>query len=195
MLEPLKGLARIRQLDGSQRLLEINTTQNPTRAEPCRWHGYGHSAALVRSQGLYFTVLYIIVYPNAFLATRYDFHMGPNPLDSPCPPPPITHISILPRLLHWNSSALPETNSPIINPNSPSTELKISMTRILTNLPLISPLFFPLPLHPPFLGQLGITHKLGSAASANAAPLPLIPTLTPHTRLHIPTVKPAQKRA
>jgi hypothetical protein len=39
------------------------------------------------------------------------------------------------------------------------------------------------------------TYKLGSAASASAAPLPLIPTDTPHTKLHIPTVNPDQNRA
>ena len=39
------------------------------------------------------------------------------------------------------------------------------------------------------------THRLGSAASARAAPLPLMPTDTPHTRLHMPTVNPDQNRA
>ncbi len=39
------------------------------------------------------------------------------------------------------------------------------------------------------------THKLGSAASASAALLPLIPTETPHIKLHMPTVRPDQKRA
>lgn len=34
-----------------------------------------------------------------------------------------------------------------------------------------------------------------SAASASAAPLPLMPTATPQTRLHAPTVKPAQNKA
>lgn len=43
-------------------------------------------------------------------------------------------------------------------------------------------------------GQL-LTYRLGSAASARAAPLPLMPTDTPQIRLHIPTVMPAQKRA
>jgi hypothetical protein len=32
------------------------------------------------------------------------------------------------------SKAFPPTNRPVIRPNSPRTELKISMTRILTNL-------------------------------------------------------------
>lgn len=41
----------------------------------------------------------------------------------------------------------------------------------------------------------GKSYSVGSAASARAAPLPLIPTATPHTRLHMPTVIPAQKRA
>ena len=40
-----------------------------------------------------------------------------------------------------------------------------------------------------------ISYKLGSAASASAALLPLIPTETPHTKLHSPTVMPAQNKA
>ena len=39
------------------------------------------------------------------------------------------------------------------------------------------------------------THKLASAASARAALLPLIPTETPHIRLHMPTVSPDQNSA
>jgi hypothetical protein len=39
------------------------------------------------------------------------------------------------------------------------------------------------------------TYSEGSAASARAAPLPLIPTVIPHTKLQPPTVMPAQKRA
>ncbi len=39
------------------------------------------------------------------------------------------------------------------------------------------------------------THSVGSAASANAAPLPLIPTARPQTKLHMPTIRPDQKRA
>ena len=35
---------------------------------------------------------------------------------------------------YLKSGALPDTSSPIMSPNSPSTELKISMTKILTNL-------------------------------------------------------------
>lgn len=38
-------------------------------------------------------------------------------------------------------------------------------------------------------------HKLGSAASARAALLPLIPTDTPQIRLHAPTSTPDQKMA
>lgn len=41
----------------------------------------------------------------------------------------------------------------------------------------------------------GDTYSEGSAASANAALLPLIPTETPQIKLHMPTVKPAQNRA
>ena len=87
----------------------------------------------------------------------------------------------------WNSKALEDSNNPMIKPNSPRTELKISITRILTKLQ----------------GTISNyerkdyleTHRLGSAASANAAPLPLIPTEIPQIRLHIPTVKPAQNNA
>lgn len=39
------------------------------------------------------------------------------------------------------------------------------------------------------------TYSVGSAASASAAPLPLMPTATPQTRLHMPTVRPDQNRA
>lgn len=39
------------------------------------------------------------------------------------------------------------------------------------------------------------TYSVGSAASANAAPLPLMPTATPQTRLHMPTVRPDQNSA
>jgi hypothetical protein len=45
------------------------------------------------------------------------------------------------------------------------------------------------------LDTTGHTYKLGSAASAKAAPLPLIPTEIPQIRLHIPTVIPPQKTA
>ncbi len=99
-----------------------------------------------------------------------------NPNDSP-----LVYTSML-----LKSAALLETSSPIIKPNRPSTELKISMTRILTNLHRISPVFGM---------QESITHKVGSAASANAAPLPLMPTDTPQIKLHNPTVKPAQNTA
>lgn len=44
-----------------------------------------------------------------------------------------------PRVIHYPlpsiELALLETSRPIIRPNKPSTELKISMTKILTNLP------------------------------------------------------------
>jgi multidrug resistance efflux pump len=40
-----------------------------------------------------------------------------------------------------------------------------------------------------------VAYRPGSAASASAALLPLIPTDTPQMRLHMPTVKPAQNRA
>ena len=40
-----------------------------------------------------------------------------------------------------------------------------------------------------------LTNRLGSAASARAAVEPVIPTDTPHRRLHIPTVNPPQKIA
>lgn len=39
------------------------------------------------------------------------------------------------------------------------------------------------------------TYKLGSAASANAALLPLIPTDTPHIKLQAPTISPLQNIA
>jgi hypothetical protein len=75
----------------------------------------------------------------------------------------------------------------MIRPKRPRTELKISMTRIFTNLSLVSRYYN---------GQAGTkAHKLGSAASANAALLPLIPTLTPQIKLHIPTVNPDQNSA
>ena len=43
--------------------------------------------------------------------------------------------------------------------------------------------------------QRSRTYSEGSAASANAALLPLIPTETPQTRLQMPTVSPAQNSA
>ena len=57
-----------------------------------------------------------------------------------------------------------------INPNSPITDAKISTIKTLTN-------------------------SVGSAASASAALLPTIPTLTPHAKLHNPTVNPDQNSA
>lgn len=44
-------------------------------------------------------------------------------------------------------------------------------------------------------GQIHSTYSEGSAASANAALLPLMPTETPQIKLHMPTVSPAQKSA
>ena len=78
-----------------------------------------------------------------------------------------------------------------MSPNNPKTELKISITSTLTNLGKEGqqPLAYVL-----FIGKV-FTHRLGSAASASAALLPLIPTETPQMRLHMPTVMPAQKSA
>lgn len=78
----------------------------------------------------------------------------------------------------------------MISPNNPKTELKISITSTLTNLDLKVSKEFSVVLMKCFLA-----HKVGSAASASAALLPLIPTETPHIKLHIPTVRPDQKRA
>ena len=91
---------------------------------------------------------------------------------------------------YWNPGAFPDTSRPIINPNSPKTELNISITSILTNLG-ITVSFNELRK----ANLYCLTYKLGSAASASAALLPLMPTETPHIRLHIPTVNPDQKRA
>ena len=74
-----------------------------------------------------------------------------------------------------------------MSPKSPRMELKISMTRILTNLDSVS-IGKPLNVN-------AYPYSEGSAASARAALLPLIPTDTPQTKLHIPTVIPAQNRA
>jgi hypothetical protein len=57
-----------------------------------------------------------------------------------------------------------------INPNNPITDAKISTINTLTN-------------------------NVGSAASARAALLPTIPTLTPHAKSHSQTVSPAQNIA
>ena len=86
------------------------------------------------------------------------------------------------------SGAFPDTSSPMISPKSPNTELNISMTSTLTKLCDVS-IRYSNP------SKLGYTYRLGSAASANAALLPLIPTETPHIRLHIPTVIPDQNNA
>lgn len=76
----------------------------------------------------------------------------------------------------------------MINPNSPRTELKISMTSTLTNLR-------PVSTYVRSLSRYNETYKVESAASAKAALLPLMPTDTPQMRLHIPTVTPDQNRA
>ena len=91
---------------------------------------------------------------------------------------------------YWKPCAFPDTSRPIINPNSPRTELNISITSTLTNLGVIVSFktFRRAKLQ-------CLTYKLGSAASASAALLPLIPTETPHIRLHIPTVNPDQNSA
>jgi len=60
--------------------------------------------------------------------------------------------------------------NPPINPNNPKMLPNTSTTKILTN-------------------------RSGSAASARAAVDPVIPTQTPHRRLHAPTVSPPQKSA
>lgn len=76
-----------------------------------------------------------------------------------------------------------------MSPNKPSTELKISITRIFTNLDKI------VNTSDLYLSRLEPSYKDGSAASARAAPLPLMPTEIPHIRLHIPTVSPDQNNA
>lgn len=40
-----------------------------------------------------------------------------------------------------------------------------------------------------------LTKRFGSAASARAAVEPVMPTETPHRRLHAPTMRPPQKMA
>ena len=87
---------------------------------------------------------------------------------------------------HLKSLALPDTSSPTISPNSPSTELKISMTSTLTKLDIS---------HGPQKRDKPPTHSDGSAASATAALLPLMPTATPQIRFAMPTVRPPQKMA
>lgn len=89
-----------------------------------------------------------------------------------------------------------------MRPNSPRTELKISMTSTFTNLDtdtsvsvMLSGLVLEEKKKKKNLPTLLETYRLGSAASARAALLPLIPTETPHIRLHVPTVKPAQNKA
>ena len=76
----------------------------------------------------------------------------------------------------------------MIRPKRPRIELKISMTRIFTNLrSLVSMKGASESANAPY--------KPGSAASASAALLPLIPTDMPQMRLHMPTVNPAQNNA
>lgn len=66
-----------------------------------------------------------------------------------------------------NSFAFPVISKPMINPNKPKTEPKISMTSILTK-------------------------REESAASLIAAVDPVIPTATPQIKFDNPTVTPAQ---
>lgn len=69
-----------------------------------------------------------------------------------------------------NSQRTLTVNSPIISPNKPNTEPKISMTKTLTK-------------------------SCGSCASASAALEPVMPTQMPQRRLQMPTVRPPQKMA
>lgn len=69
-----------------------------------------------------------------------------------------------------NTGALPVCNNPTINPKRPIAEAKISITNIFTN-------------------------NAEFSASAKAAPLPVVPTAIPQTKLHNPTVKPPQNKA
>ena len=78
-----------------------------------------------------------------------------------------------------------------MSPNKPKTELKISITSTLTNLKIKG----KQPFSPQSSQKQLSTYKLESAASANAALLPLMPTETPHIKSHMPTVRPDQKRA
>ncbi len=87
------------------------------------------------------------------------------------------------------SAALLVTSRPIIKAKRPITELKISMMRILTKLCSSQRIIYRSE------GGRGTTHSEGSAASANAAPLPLMPTDTPQIRLQKPTVMPVQNMA
>ena len=77
-----------------------------------------------------------------------------------------------------------------MSPNKPKTELKISMTRTLTKLTTNVSASNTTEDY-----SVNVTDRLGSAASAKAALLPLIPTETPQIKLHMPTVNPAQKSA
>lgn len=61
------------------------------------------------------------------------------------------------------------------------------MVRILTKLSFVSRLNQWL--------HVNMTYREGSAASASAALLPLMPTQTPQIKLHMPTVMPAQNNA
>lgn len=93
-------------------------------------------------------------------------------------------------VFHLNSGAFPCTRSPMMSPNKPKTELKISMTRTLTKLTTNVSASNTTEDY-----SVNVTDRLGSAASAKAALLPLIPTETPQIKLHMPTVNPAQKSA
>jgi hypothetical protein len=91
-----------------------------------------------------------------------------------------------PRLVQSKSFALLCMSSPMMSPNSPRIAAKISIVRILTNLKQSVSTWE---------GIFQSTYKDGSAASARAALLPLMPTQTPQIRLHMPTVNPAQNSA
>ena len=72
--------------------------------------------------------------------------------------------------MHIFQEAFPAWIIPTITPNRPRALPKISIIRILTNVD-------------------------GVWASARAQPEPVTPTQTPHTKLDIPTDRPAPKRA
>lgn len=84
------------------------------------------------------------------------------------------------------SFALLCMSKPMIRPNNPRMAAKISIVRILTNLGLSVRVVEH---------RSGSAYSDGSAASARAALLPLMPTQTPQIRLHMPTVRPAQNNA
>ena len=75
----------------------------------------------------------------------------------------------------------------MMRPKRPKIAAKISMVRILTNLVCCE-------FQKGDVGKIW-TYSVGSAASASAALLPLMPTHTPQIKLHMPTVIPAQNSA